>query len=304
MTSRDLRAFATASRSDVGRVRDANEDFMAVFERPSGHRLLVVADGMGGHRGGATASRLCVETIGDVFHRSSEAPEALLRDALHAANENVYQLAGEDPKLAGMGTTAVLLLLTPASEAWVAHLGDSRAYLLRDGVMSPLTEDHTVVAAMVRRGVLSPEAANDHPRRHELVRCVGFHHAQEPDVSRHEVHPGDRFLLCSDGLSGLLSDAEMGAVLQREALEDAVDTLVGAANERGGLDNITVVVGAVPGGATTVIDSAPSLPAREWLEATRAQDRRNSRVRRIAGATALLAAVLAAGLLWLSWGSL
>ena len=93
----DLRTFVTASRTDVGRVREANEDFMAAFERPSGHRLLVVADGMGGHRGGATASRLCVETIGEVFHRSSEAPEALLREALHEANERVYRKAAEEP---------------------------------------------------------------------------------------------------------------------------------------------------------------------------------------------------------------
>ena len=300
----DLRTFVTASRTDVGRVREANEDFMAAFERPSGHRLLVVADGMGGHRGGATASGLCVETIGEVFHRSSEAPEALLREALHEANERVYRKAAEEPELAGMGTTAVLLLLTPDGEAWVAHLGDSRAYLLRDGVMTALTEDHTVVAAMVQRGFLTEEAAESHPRRHELVRCVGFHHAQDPDVTRHEVAPGDRFLLCSDGLTGLLGSDEIAEILQREALDDAVVTLVEAANERGGVDNITVMVGAVPGGATTVIDRALSVPSGEWLAASRAQDRRNSHVRRIAGATALVAAALAAVLVWLSWDSL
>jgi protein phosphatase len=304
MSRVELRSFTTASRSDVGRVREVNEDFMAEFERPSGHRLLVVADGMGGHKGGATASRLCVETIGDVFHRSSEAPEALLRDSLHEANERIYQVASQDESLTGMGTTAVLLLLTPEGDAWVAHLGDSRAYLLRHGEIEALTEDHTVVAAMVKRGMLTAEAAETHPRRHELVRCVGFHHEPEAEVSRHDVLPGDRFLLCSDGLSGMLGDEELGEILQREALGDAVVTMVEAANARGGVDNITVIAGAIPGGATTVVDTSPGLPATEWLAEARAGERRDRQVRRIAGATAIAAALVAATLILLSLGGL
>jgi protein phosphatase len=296
-------ALVTASRSDVGLVREANEDFMAVFERPSGHRLIVVADGMGGHRGGSTASRLCVETVGDIFQRSSEEPEACLRNALETANDRIYQAARADVELTGMGTTAVLLLHTPDHEAFVAHLGDSRAYLFRDGVMKPLTEDHTVVAAMQRRGILSDEDADKHPRRHELSRCVGFHPEVQPEVARLDVNPGDRFLLCSDGLSGQVTDDEIAAVLRREALEDAVITLVEAANARGGVDNVTVVVAAVPGGSTTVIDSAPRLPAAEWLPEHERTDERERRKRHIARAIAAVAAPLALGILWLAFRS-
>jgi serine/threonine protein phosphatase PrpC len=291
-------SIVTASRTDVGLVRAANEDFMAEFERPSGHRLLVVADGMGGHRGGSTASRVCVETIGEVFQRSSDEPETLLRDALEAANERIFETAHHDPELAGMGTTAVLVLLTPESRAWVSHLGDSRAYLLRDGELTALTEDHTVVAAMVRRGLIDEEAALTHPRRHELSRCVGFRRGTKPEVTSLDIHPGDRLLLCSDGLSGQVSDDEIAAVLRRDALSDAAVTLVEAANARGGVDNVTVLLAAVPGGATTVIDAAPRRDTPEWLAASSGGKER--RVRRIAGATAAVAVLLALGMIWLS----
>lgn len=304
MSRADVRSFATAARSDVGLVREANEDFMAEFQRPSGHRLLVVADGMGGHKGGATASRLCVETIGEVFRNSSDEPATLLREALQVANERIFHEAAENRDLAGMGTTAVLLLVTPEANAWVAHLGDSRAYLLRDGKLTPLTEDHTVVAAMIKRGFLTEDAADTHPRRHELVRCVGFHRDAEPEVSHHDVLPGDRFLLCSDGLSGQLSDAEISEILQREALSDAVVTMVEASNARGGIDNVTVMIGALPGGATTLIEESPRLPDGRLADQTRARDQHDRRVRRIAGVTAVVAAALATGLLWLSLGNL
>jgi protein phosphatase len=317
-----MTATVTAGRTDVGRVREANEDFLADFERPSGHRLLVVADGMGGHRGGATASRLCVETLGESFRRSSDEPEVLLREALGAANERIQHEARNDMELSGMGTTAVALLLTPEAEAWVAHLGDSRAYLLRDGVLRRLTDDHTVVAAMIQRGVLDPGAAETHPRRHELVRCVGFHDEVSPEITRIDVLPGDRFLLCSDGLSGQVPEEEICSVLLRESPADAADALVAAANAAGGRDNVSVLVGAVPGGATTVVDRmAPQLPVpgpagsgtsepdrdaradagfAARLAAERGQAARQQRHRRLAALTSVVAAVLALGVLWLT----
>ena len=333
-----MNATATAGLTDVGLVREANEDFLAEFERPSGHRLMVVADGMGGHRGGATASRLCVETLGESFRRSSDEPEVLLREALEAANDRIQHEARADMDLAGMGTTAVALLLTPEAEAWVAHLGDSRAYLLRDGVLRRLTDDHTVVAAMIQRGVLEPEAAETHPRRHELVRGVGFHEEISPEVTRIEVLPGDRFLLCSDGLSGQVPDDQICGVLLRESPGDAAAELVRAANEAGGRDNVSVLVSAVPGGATTVVDrAAPQIPAAESLrenpgaglheglhegpgegsqgpdpeaadraafalrlEAERGEASRRRLRRRIAAVTATVAAMLAIGVLWLT----
>lgn len=306
-------AFTTAARTDVGRVRDANEDFVAEFEDPSGRRMLVVADGMGGHRGGATASRLCVETLGEVFHESIETPETLLRDALRAANERVHRTAHGDLELAGMGTTAVVLLLTPDDGAWVAHLGDSRAYLLRDGVLRPLTQDHTLVAAMVQRGLIEAEAAETHPRRHELVRCVGFHDEVEPEITRLEVLPGDRFLLCSDGLSGQVDEAEIAAILQRECPRGAVGALVEAANGAGGRDNVSVLVAAVPGGADTAVEPAlprlhaqttAPLPLAPALAAARQAAERLApepgRARRVAAIIAVVAGVLTIAVLWLT----
>lgn len=309
-------AAVTAALTDVGLLREANEDFLAEFERPSGHRLLIVADGMGGHRGGATASRLCVETVGEVFRSSSGTPERLLRDALEAANERVHRTAGDDRELEGMGTTAVLLLLTPEDEAWVAHLGDSRAYLLRDGVLRRLTEDHTVVAGMIAQGVLDPEAAESHPRRHELVRCVGFHSEVTPELDRLQVRPGDRFLLCSDGLSGQVPEDQIRATLQREAPVDAARVLVEAANAAGGSDNTTVMITAIPGGAVTEVDctprvdephgtapepgdaAGPGFAAR--LAASSGKAGKQQRRRRAAAIIAIVAALFAISLLWLT----
>lgn len=315
--SRPDAALATAARTDVGRVREANEDFVAEFEHPSGRRLLVVADGMGGHRGGATASRLCVETVGEVFRRFAGDPETLLREALEAANERVQRASRADLQLAGMGTTAVLLLLTPDAEAWVAHLGDSRAYLLRDGALRPLTEDHTVVAAMIKRGLIGAEAAESHPRRHELVRCVGFHEEVQPEITRLEVLPGDRFLLCSDGLSGQVDEADIAAILRRESPVDAVAVLVQAANAAGGRDNVTVLVAAVPGGAETLVDpliprihahtaslrvaaeASDAAPARPTAAGAAARTG-DGRERRIAAIIAVVAGALTIGILWLT----
>ena len=295
---------ATASRTDVGVRRAANEDFLAEFERPSRGQLLVVADGMGGHRGGATASRLCVETIGEVFQRSTESPERFLADVLEAANDSVRNAAAADPELRRMGTTVALLLFTPEGEAWVAHVGDSRVYRMRDGVIEPLTEDHSVVGAMVRRGILTEEEAARHPRRNEVLRCIGTHADPLPDIESVDVRGGDRFVLCSDGLCGQLVDSEIARILQDESLDAAAQGLVDAANAAGGVDNVTVVVAAVPGGVTTSIDEAPQLLRGAGLEAgaLRDLDRRGRRTRTIAGLTALVAGLLALAVLWLTFG--
>jgi protein phosphatase len=201
---------------------------------------------MGGHRGGETASRLAVEAIGDVFARSGEEPlEKMIHAAVETANERVYSRAREDPELVGMGTTVVALCLGKGDEAWVAHVGDSRLYLLRDGRLDALTADHSVVAEMQQQGFLSSEEAQVHPRRNELTRSVGVAEAVEMDVARIAVKPGDRFLLCSDGLCGYLGDVEIREVLERERPLDAARMLVHHANARGGRDNVTVQVVAI-----------------------------------------------------------
>jgi protein phosphatase len=278
-----------ASLSDVGRVRSENQDGCGVFRDSHGNHLLVVADGMGGHRGGATASRVCVETVGRVFQWSPDpVPERLQRGLLEA-NRSIHTMAAEDSSLAGMGTTAVALALGADGEGWVAWAGDSRLYRLRDGKIEPLTEDHSLVAEWVRLGVLRPEDAATHPRRNELMRCVGPAPTLDSDVERIEIRPGDRFLLCSDGLWGEVSDAEIGAVLGAETPEHAVRRLVDLANERGGPDNVTVQI-AEAGGAP---------PRRAAAAATPAAPVERSRAVPLAAGVAL-AAVLLAALLWVA----
>ncbi|MEZ4334854.1 MAG: Stp1/IreP family PP2C-type Ser/Thr phosphatase [Myxococcota bacterium] len=250
-------ATAVASLSDVGRLRSVNEDSCDSFVGPDGARLLVVADGMGGHRGGATASREAVAAIGRVFEaRGAEAPDRTLLRAIDEANARIFALAEADPELAGMGTTVVALLVDGGGRAAVAHVGDSRCYRWRSGRLEPLTVDHSVVAEMLRRGVLTPEEAAFHPRRNEILRSVGVLPAVETEVSPVALEPGDWFLLCSDGLCGVVSDAEIELVLARApSADDAVQDLVELANAAGGPDNVTVQILSVDAGRRPATDA-------------------------------------------------
>lgn len=246
-------ALRVASLSDVGRVRSANEDSSAVFVRPDGAQLCVVADGMGGHRGGATASREAVQTIGAVFEAgasdpSTGEPDQLLLRAIESANAHVHALSRADPELAGMGTTVVAVIVEAGGRAAIAHVGDSRGYRYRAGQLEALTTDHSVVAEMVRRGVLSADEAAIHPRRNEILRSVGVLRDVEIEVAPVALADGDWILLCSDGLCGVVSDAEIELVLAESAsIEQAAEALVALANECGGPDNVTVVVGSLAG---------------------------------------------------------
>ncbi len=278
-----------ASLSDVGRVRSENQDGCGVFRDSHGNHLLVVADGMGGHRGGATASRVCIEIVGRVFQWSPDPVPERLQAGLVEANRTIHTMAAEDSSLAGMGTTAVVLSLGADGEGWVAWAGDSRLYRLRDGRVEPLTQDHSLVAEWVRLGVLRPEDAATHPRKNELMRCVGPTPALDPDVERIEIRPGDRFLLCSDGLWGEVADAEIGAVLGAEAPERAVRRLVDLANERGGPDNVTVQIAVADGAAES---------RRPPVAAPAAPVERSRAVPLAAGVA--LASVLLAALLWVA----
>lgn len=239
-----LLQFEIVARSDVGRARAANEDSCGVFEAPDGACLMVVADGMGGHRGGATASRLAVDAIGDAIERSPSRNTDALARAIEAANERVHAESLRDPSLRGMGTTVVAMLAEPSGEAVIAHVGDSRAYRIAAGAgrIERLTDDHSVVAELARRGVLSAEEAELHPRRNEILRSVGVDERVEVDVRALAIEPGDRILLCSDGLCGVISDAEIEALAVREPLDAAVDGLIAAANDAGGPDNVTVQI--------------------------------------------------------------
>ncbi len=234
-----------ASLTSMGQVRTSNQDYFDVFDAYPGNRLFVVADGMGGHRGGATASRLATETIGEVFHATKAEAADTLFEAITTANQCVYQASVDDPELRGMGTTVVCMLFGQDGRVWVAHVGDSRAYRLHRDGLEQITQDHSIVGEMVRRGLITDEEANRHPRRNEILRSVGVESEVDIDVAQVVASPGDRYLLCSDGLTSLVADDEICEVVRDYAPEAATEQLVAMANARGGHDNITVQVIAV-----------------------------------------------------------
>jgi len=234
--------WSVATRSHPGRKRTVNEDFFAVDEKLG---LFVVADGLGGHVAGRRASELGVgvfmETV--LSERDDAAPLALLREAFTRANAAIRALATREPALSGMGTTLAALWLRGA-EALLAHAGDSRLYMYRAGALHPLTFDHSLVGERVARGELTQEQARVHPSRHVITRAVGVLEEVEPDVASLRPHPGDVFVLCSDGISAQLTDDEMRDCLleRRGNLTQAAQDLVDLANARGGEDNATVIL--------------------------------------------------------------
>ena len=205
--------------------------------------VFVVADGMGGHRGGEIASRIAVRTILAFYtaDSSGDRSQALAR-AFYEANQTIIQEAVSDSTLFGMGTTCTALAIQ-AGRAYLAHVGDSRCYMLRKGKIRQVTSDHSIVGEMVRSGIISDEDARTHPKRNVITRSLGA----QPEVSTEtpesiELQKGDTFLLCSDGLTTYLSDIDLSVVLATHAPEDACKKLVKMANEQGGRDNITVQV--------------------------------------------------------------
>ncbi len=238
-------------RTDVGLVRSENQDF-GIYTTPSeereahpGGRLLVVADGMGGHRGGATASRLAGETVKAQYLGSEGTDiEAALRESLARANSRVYHEAQANPDLKGMGTTTSALVVREGN-AWFGHVGDSRIYLVRGDEIRQLTEDHSLVATMVREGLLTKSEAENHPRRNVLQRSIGVSEQVEIDVRGPlPIEEGDVFILCSDGLHGVVKEDEMRDIT-RKPLRDAADEFIKMAIERGAPDNVTVIVARV-----------------------------------------------------------
>ena len=246
MTAADTQNIDSASLTSIGQVRSTNQDYFGEFSRPNGDRLLVVADGMGGHRGGATASQLATETIGEAFATSTANSPDTLYDAIRVANARVHQASLEDPELRGMGTTVVMMLFDAEGLVWVAHVGDSRAYRLHPAGIEQITQDHSVVGEMVRRGLITAEEAEVHPRRNEILRSVGVESAVEIDVAQVLSAPGDFYVLCSDGLSGEVSDAEIAQTVQSARPETAAKNLVALANDRGAPDNVTVQIALLP----------------------------------------------------------
>jgi protein phosphatase len=232
-----------AGRTDVGIIRSGNEDnFLMVPERG----IFVVADGMGGHAAGEVASEMAVRVVarelGSLRGLSEAEVAERMRHAIRAANAAIFQRTLVEPDKRGMGTTVTALVLFDG-RFLVGQVGDSRAYLFRDGALAQLTKDHSYVQEQVDAGYLTPEQARSHPYANVITRCVGANSDVIPDLYGGEVQPRDVFLLASDGLTGMLDDAQLAAVLAGTAApEEQVAQLIAEANRHGGLDNITAVI--------------------------------------------------------------
>ncbi|GET43112.1 PP2C family protein-serine/threonine phosphatase [Microseira wollei] len=228
--------------SDTGCLRSVNQDAYRID--PQG-RFFILADGMGGHAGGEEASSLAAEVIQSYLVKHWDSPQkspALLEEAFCQANQAIIQDQQEHPERADMGTTAVVLLFRDSEAPWCAHVGDSRLYRLRQSQLEQITQDHTWVAKALKAGVLSQEQASFHPWRHMLSQCLGREDLAEVEIQPVQVQAGDRFLLCSDGLTEELSDRAIADLLAAPLCDNAAISLVQAAKDKGGRDNITVVV--------------------------------------------------------------
>ncbi len=231
-----LRVVEQYAGTDTGRQRRANEDSL-LARAP----LFVVADGMGGAQAGEVASRIAVETFQPGLDGSEEPEHALAEHAL-AANAHIHELSHSNPEHAGMGTTLTAVYVGE-DEVAIAHVGDSRAYCLRDGELLRLTDDHSLVDELIRQGRLTPEEAVEHPQRSVITRALGPEPAVEVDTRSFRARDRDVYLLCSDGLTTMVSEQRLAEVLlAHPRLRDAGESLIAAANEAGGRDNITVVL--------------------------------------------------------------
>lgn len=232
------------AKSHCGMVRELNEDNFAV-KKTDEFDLIIVADGMGGHQAGEVASETAVNKIAEYIteHGNTESIPQLLEEAMLFANETIYQRAKQDPNCASMGTTAVLCYIK-GNDVYFANVGDSRAYLLGLSGMEQVTEDHSLVMELLRQGEITREEAEHHPQKNVITRALGTERTVETDVFHCELEPEDMILLCSDGLTGMLSDTEIAEIMWSEgSAEEHLEQLISIANQRGGYDNITIVVG-------------------------------------------------------------
>ena len=234
----------TFSKTDVGMIREVNQDYVYVSCTPIGNlpNLLVVADGMGGHRAGEYASRIAVETVAQEVRKGIEQePEATLKQAITAANERLLATAKQDESMKGMGTTLVVATVVDKT-LYFANVGDSRLYVMND-VIRQLSTDHSLVQEMVRLGGINPEEAKYHPDKNIITRAVGAKETVEVDFYEYRLKKGDIILMCTDGLTNMVEDEEILHITKssRDVVE-TVERLIRKANENGGNDNIGVVV--------------------------------------------------------------
>ncbi len=240
--------------TDVGQKRKVNEDYYGYFPESG---LFIVADGMGGHAAGSTASQLAVKKIQDFFadsrHKNAVSPDSAaeesldplalkLKQAVEYANHAIHSAAQQDPGLNGMGSTIVCLCLKDEETAYIAHVGDSRLYRIRSNQISTLTQDHSLVYELFKRGEITLEEMHRHPKRHVITRALGTPQVQV-ELQQLQWQAGDYFLLCTDGLSNPVSDEELlSTILSSEDIQTAAQSLVDLANQRGGPDNISLII--------------------------------------------------------------
>ena len=229
------------SMTDVGQVRQHNED-ACVTQIGDQVCLGVVCDGMGGANAGEVASRIAADTFTQVVMAGGFPPEELMRAALEDANREVYCHSWEHPECRGMGTTLVASAVM-GDTAYILNVGDSRAYSIRAHEIRQITQDHSLVAELVRQGAITPEAARYHPRKNIITRALGTERSVTGDLFIHKVAPGEVILLCSDGLTNELTDQELLAIVRaRHPMEESCGRLINEANSRGARDNITAVL--------------------------------------------------------------
>ena len=302
-----MSVIASSASTDTGRRRRRNEDAF-VCEPP----LFAVADGMGGAQAGEVASRLAADSVREAKLGDLPAPEQTV-ELIREANRRVYAYSSENASTRGMGTTMTVALVE-GSIVTIGHVGDSRAYLLREDQLTQLTQDHSLVAELVRSGRLSPKEAESHPRRSVITRALGTESEVEVDVFSIRAENGDLFLLCSDGLTSMVSDEEIAQLLvaARADLGDAGKKLVAAANQAGGEDNITVVLFELEAGEPRIeeeteqkLDNAKTLTEADAVPALKlamqnSHGHRSRRATLIALALAFFVAIVGLGVFTVS----
>lgn len=250
--------------TDIGARREKNEDSYLIN---TDHNLYIVADGMGGHLGGEFASKLAVTTIGEVIAEITQDPDTTLQSnveirpgdfksylqyAISVASTRIYERSAVDPSLHGMGTTVVALIFKDG-KAYYANVGDSRCYLIRAGKIKQLTQDHSLVGEQLRAGIIKATDVKNHKLKNIITRSVGFQEDVEVDVNAKNVKPGDKFILCSDGLTNMISNSDILAIAGEKSPKQACQEMVELANKNGGDDNITVLVAEVVSVDTTLL---------------------------------------------------
>lgn len=232
--------------TDIGRVRKINED--SYYDDPENLGLYIVADGMGGHQAGEVASSLAVETLSSILRehlldqnsRMTDI-EHVLKAAVDRANQTVYNLATSQPGYSGMGTTVVVCIVREG-HAHIAHIGDSRAYLIRKRMLKQLTTDHSLVQELLNKGRITEAEAEDHPRKNILTRALGTDPVIEIDTMSIQLQPGDTLMLCTDGISNHVDRQELLDLISDNPPESACMEIIRLANSRGGFDNMTILI--------------------------------------------------------------